>query len=45
MAHQVAEYASAGMDGYVAKPIMAGDLFEAMQAVLDVAPGAAEAAA
>ena len=45
MAHQVAEYASAGMDGYVAKPIMAGDLFEAIQAALDVAPGAAEAAA
>ena len=45
MAHQIAEYAAAGMDGNIAKPIMAGDLFAAMQAVLDVMPAAAEAAA
>jgi PAS domain S-box-containing protein len=35
MAHQIAEYAEAGMDGFVAKPIEAGRLYEAMQAALD----------
>jgi PAS domain S-box-containing protein len=35
MAHQIAEYVEAGMDGFVAKPIEAGRLYEAMQAALD----------
>ncbi len=43
MAHQVAEYAAAGMDGFVAKPIEVGRLFDALQAVLE-ARDAAEAA-
>jgi PAS domain S-box-containing protein len=34
MAHQVAEYLAAGMDGFVAKPIEVSRLFEAMQQVL-----------
>lgn len=34
MAHQVAEYAGAGMDGFVPKPIEVGRLFEALQQVL-----------
>jgi len=33
MAHQVAEYAAAGMDGHVAKPIEAAALFAALQTV------------
>ncbi len=45
MAHQIAEYAAAGMDGAIAKPIRAADLFAAMQAALDAPPRAAEAAA
>jgi CheY-like chemotaxis protein/anti-sigma regulatory factor (Ser/Thr protein kinase) len=35
MAHQVTEYAEAGMDGHVAKPIDARLLFEALQSALD----------
>ncbi len=35
MAHQVAEYAEAGMDGFVAKPIEAARLFEAIEAALE----------
>ncbi|MFL5297678.1 MAG: ATP-binding protein [Phenylobacterium sp.] len=32
MAHQLADYAAAGMDGFVAKPIEAARLFEAIEA-------------
>jgi CheY-like chemotaxis protein len=35
MAHQVAEYAEAGMDGFVAKPIEAARLFEAIAVALE----------
>ena len=35
MAHQVAEYTAAGMDGFVAKPIDIAQLFAAMERVLD----------
>jgi CheY-like chemotaxis protein len=35
MAHQVAEYVEAGMDDFVAKPIEAARLFEAIEAALD----------
>ncbi|HLZ76715.1 ATP-binding protein [Phenylobacterium sp.] len=50
MAHQVAEYSEAGMDGFVAKPIEAARLFEAIEAALDarrkaVAEASASAAA
>ncbi|MGZ3376563.1 MAG: ATP-binding protein [Phenylobacterium sp.] len=46
MAHQVAEYAVAGMDDFVAKPIEAARLFEAIEAALDMRRKAvAEAAA
>ncbi|MFI4973186.1 MAG: ATP-binding protein [Caulobacterales bacterium] len=34
MSHQVLEYVASGMDGHVAKPIEAGKLFEALDAVL-----------
>jgi signal transduction histidine kinase/ActR/RegA family two-component response regulator len=34
MTHQVAEYAAAGMDGHVAKPIEAAKLFAALEATL-----------
>ncbi|CAN7299511.1 ATP-binding protein [Phenylobacterium sp. LjRoot164] len=37
MAHQVAEYMAAGMDGFVPKPIEVGRLFEALQQVLEAA--------
>ncbi|MGH6998196.1 MAG: response regulator, partial [Phenylobacterium sp.] len=37
MAHQVAEYLGAGMDGFVPKPIEVGRLFEALQQVLEAA--------
>ena len=40
MAHQVAEYLAAGMDGHVAKPIEARRLYEVIEAAL---AGAAEA--
>ena len=43
MAHQVAEYRSSGMDGYVAKPIQIELLFAAMDAALDQAEPPAEA--
>jgi PAS domain S-box-containing protein len=46
MAHQVAEYAEAGMDDFVAKPIEAARLFEAIEAALEARRKAvAEAAA
>ena len=46
MAHQVAEYAEAGMDGFVAKPIEAQRLFEAIEIALEARRKAvAEAAA
>jgi CheY-like chemotaxis protein len=35
MAHQVAEYLDAGMDGFVPKPIEVARLFEALQQALD----------
>jgi signal transduction histidine kinase/CheY-like chemotaxis protein len=35
MSHQVAEYALAGMDGVVAKPVDAGKLIEAIAAVME----------
>ncbi len=38
MAHQVAEYLDAGMDGFVPKPIEVGRLFEALQQVLENQP-------
>ena len=37
MAHQIADYLAAGMDGHVAKPIEAAKLFEALQLALDPA--------
>jgi signal transduction histidine kinase/ActR/RegA family two-component response regulator len=44
MAHQIAEYAAAGMDGHVAKPIDAVALFAALERVLEPAEPEAEAA-
>jgi CheY-like chemotaxis protein len=43
MADQVAEYAAAGMDGVIAKPIRVEELFASLEAALDLAD--AEAAA
>jgi signal transduction histidine kinase/CheY-like chemotaxis protein len=43
MAHQVADYRAAGMDGHVSKPIQVAKLFEAIEAALN--PAAAENAA
>ncbi|MEO8113812.1 MAG: response regulator, partial [Phenylobacterium sp.] len=45
MAHQIAEYEAAGMDGFVAKPIEAGRLFAAVQAGLAERPKPRDAAA
>jgi PAS domain S-box-containing protein len=45
MAHQVAEYAQAGMDDFVAKPIEAGRLYAVIEAALARAEEAASAAA
>jgi len=44
MAHQIAEYRAAGMDGFVAKPIDIEKLFTAIEAALDET-GDAEAVA
>jgi signal transduction histidine kinase/ActR/RegA family two-component response regulator len=44
MAHQIAEYRAAGMDGFVAKPIDIEKLFAAIEAALDQ-PGDTEAVA
>ncbi len=38
MAHQVREYRAADMDGFVAKPIEIGKLFDAMEMVLNTQP-------
>lgn len=45
MSHQISEYLQSGMDAFVAKPIVAGRLYEALQAALDgkAEPGAAVA--
>jgi PAS domain S-box-containing protein len=45
MSHHIAEYDAAGMDGHVAKPIEAAHLFEALEAALDAADAADQAAA
>lgn len=34
MSHQIAQYATAGMDGHVAKPLSVGNLFEVMNKVV-----------
>jgi CheY-like chemotaxis protein len=34
MSHQVEQYLAAGMDGHVAKPIAAADLFEKIAAAM-----------
>ena len=39
MAHQVAEYLGAGMDGFVPKPIEVGRLYEALQQALESSGG------
>jgi signal transduction histidine kinase/AmiR/NasT family two-component response regulator len=44
MTHQVAEYMASGMDGVVAKPINAAELFTAIEAALADAPAEADAA-
>jgi CheY-like chemotaxis protein len=43
MAHQIAEYAAAGMDGVIAKPIRVEDLFATLQAVMDASDVSAAA--
>ena len=45
MTHQVGEYLAAGMDGFVAKPIEAARLFEAIEAALEARQKAVAAAA
>jgi signal transduction histidine kinase/ActR/RegA family two-component response regulator len=45
MAHQVQEYAAAGMDDFVAKPIEVSALFAALQRALETADQTAERAA
>jgi CheY-like chemotaxis protein len=37
MAHQIEQYAAAGMDAHVAKPVDAASLFAAIEAALDAA--------
>jgi signal transduction histidine kinase/ActR/RegA family two-component response regulator len=45
MTHQVAEYMASGMDGVIAKPINAAELFKSIEAALaDVVPAEEEAA-
>jgi signal transduction histidine kinase/CheY-like chemotaxis protein len=44
LAHQTASYAARGMDGFVAKPIEAARLFEALDLALAADAGAGEAA-
>jgi hypothetical protein len=45
MAHQLADYAAAGMDGHVAKPVEAAQLYAAIAAACGAAREAGEAAA
>jgi len=45
MSHQIAEYLQSGMDAFVAKPIEAQRLYEALQAAVDGESDAAETAA
>jgi CheY-like chemotaxis protein len=45
MPHQIAEYLQSGMDAFVAKPIEAQRLYEALQAAVDGAQDGATAAA
>ena len=45
MAHQIEEYAAAGMEGHVAKPIAAASLFTAIEAALDAAAAEGSVAA
>jgi CheY-like chemotaxis protein len=45
MAHQLAEYAAAGMDALVAKPIRVEDLLGTLQSVLDHSDAAIGSAA
>ena len=42
MAHQVEQYITAGMDGHVAKPIQAAELFEALTRLTSPETAAAE---
>jgi len=44
MDHQIADYGAAGMDGFVAKPIEAGRLYEALSTALEAAAAASAAA-